>query len=77
MSKHLNQWVTTLLPLSFVGVTFLNILCYPLGLHAYDQLRTLLVFGLLGAVASSCFCFPVFSFPAAISITAFSLSGRS
>ena len=51
MSKHLDRWVTALLPLPFVGVTFLNILCYPLGLHAYDQLRTLLVFGLLGAAA--------------------------
>lgn len=51
MSKHLDRLITALLPLPFVGSAYLNILCYPLGLHAYDRLRTLLVFGFLGVVA--------------------------
>lgn len=51
MSKHLDRLITALLPLPFVGTAYLNILCYPFGLHVYDRLRTLLVFGFLGVVA--------------------------
>lgn len=50
-NSRFDRLVSALLPLPFVGTAYLNILCYPLGLHAYDRLRTLLVFGFLGVVA--------------------------
>lgn len=49
------QWPDRLtaaaLPLSFLGPGFLNALAYPLGLHRFDTVRALTVFGILGAAA--------------------------
>lgn len=53
--KQVSRWAdrltAALLPLSFLGSGFLNILAYPLGLHSYDTVRTFIVFGILGAAA--------------------------
>lgn len=58
--KTTSKWVERLtaatLPLAFFGSGFLNIVAFPLGLHAYDTARTLVTFGILGAVALFLFC---------------------
>lgn len=51
MSKRLDKLIAGVLPISFIGIGFLNILAYVVGLHDYDTLRTLVVFGIIGAVA--------------------------
>ena len=43
--------VTWLLPLSFLGTAFLNVVTYPFGLHAFDTARTLLTNGIVALVA--------------------------
>lgn len=55
-SKYMNWLITAALSLAFLGPGFLNMLAFPLGLHNYDTARTLITFGILGAVALFLFC---------------------
>lgn len=49
--SRFDQLVGGILPIAFVGSGYLNALVFPLGLHAHDTLRTLVTFGIIGAVA--------------------------
>ncbi len=49
VSKY-NNIVTAVLPLAFLGAGYLNTIMYPLGLHGFDTVRTIITFSILGCI---------------------------
>lgn len=50
-SQWLERSIIAILPIAFFGSGFLNMITFVFGLHAWDTVRTIVTFGILGAVA--------------------------